>query len=598
VSLRTVEDAYGHEIELSSSEVVLFSSSSSSSSRSILPSSFPFAIPLTPDTPQSLRTPHSSLSHVLTATLHPSGPAVPPIKKTMAVQTKRFVSHSYTPAIHPETHSLDDPTRVEVQIPRTTFKAGEEIPLYVTVPPPQRNLVLEQGLRLRNIKAELVRFVQVKRVDSGGELVEGEGGTDVGIEPSASHGPPMVAATSMVLEKRSAAASSFQEPTDPSFLGESYRNVVAQTGASCRFHSIKPVRLRFVLHQPAHSDSLLGFQADFPPTPSFHHHPEEGMGFPPITQMTLLHSVTFRINIHISFVDMTTHMERISTVSIPIVIIALPAPLPEVEDSLEVAYQKKHDRPPARTVRYDDTESSAPHYDEGAAGPSFLNTGAPPPFEERDAPPPFFSHAAESSTAGRLPTFLESEAEIIVPQDDQRPLTEQSPPPAMIAGEGEQFGFPASQQFDGHSEDILQRSSTPPPTLEMATMDTNVTGLADIDRQEHVMDALNMALEQRDEGVAGEHPPPPPAMDDPSDPPPSIDSDFRSPGPPRQSPSPRLVASTPPTGLVPPPARPGVESPSESHAPPPYLIPDVESDQAHVTRPPPYMDWVTAGSSQ
>ena len=48
-----------------------------------------------------------------------------------------------------------------------------------------------------------------------------------------------------------------------------------------------------------------------------------------------------------------------------------PAPLPEVEQSIDEAYQKKHDRPPARTVR-EDEHDSAPRYFEGEAGPSAL----------------------------------------------------------------------------------------------------------------------------------------------------------------------------------------------------------------------------------
>jgi len=54
----------------------------------------------------------------------------------------------------PEIHSSDDPTQVEVEIPLVTFKAGEPIPIYVKVPPPRTELVVDQGLRLRNIRVE------------------------------------------------------------------------------------------------------------------------------------------------------------------------------------------------------------------------------------------------------------------------------------------------------------------------------------------------------------------------------------------------------------------------------------------------------------
>lgn len=147
VSLRTLETAYHQEIELGFSEVELFSSFDAD--EAIVPSSFLFAIPLMEDTPQSLRTPHSSISHTLTATLHPLDASVSAVSKTLVVHTRRYTAHSHSLVVSPETHSLEEPTRVEVEVPRTTFKAGEIVPLYVTVPPPPRELVLDQGSTLR-----------------------------------------------------------------------------------------------------------------------------------------------------------------------------------------------------------------------------------------------------------------------------------------------------------------------------------------------------------------------------------------------------------------------------------------------------------------
>ena len=102
------------------------------------------------------------------------------------------------------------------------------------------------------------------------------------------------------------------------------------------------------------------------------------------------------------------------------------------------------------------------------------------------------------------------------------------PPPSLaqpiISVEGTRFGFPPSEQFDGYSEE-MQRSSTPPLTLEMATRDTNVTNLADLNEPQRVMESLGIALDEQGEATRGELQPPPP---DPSDPPPSIDSNFRS----------------------------------------------------------------------
>jgi len=290
---------------------------------------------------------------------------------------------------------------------------------------------------------------------------------------------------------------------------------------------------------------------------------------------------------------MSTRTERISHVSIPVTILPPSAPLPEVAQSLDEAYQKKHDRPPARTVREEEVDLDVPHYSEGEAGPSFA--GAPPPFDDRDAPPPFSSSAAEASTSTHLPTFLESESEIIIPETDPDELYHSFPQSPAIFGEGLEFGFSSAEQFDGHSEDI-QRSSTPPPTMEMATHDTDLTVLTDIRQTDRVIEeALGLVLDHgQNVVIAEDHPPPPPAMDDPSDPPPSIDSEFRSPAQIRrgspQHPSPMLVASYHP--IEPPPHTLSSNNiqPSHGHAPPPYLIPDPHNEQEHVTRPPPYVD--------
>jgi hypothetical protein len=291
--------------------------------------------------------------------------------------------------------------------------------------------------------------------------------------------------------------------------------------------------------------------------------------------------VSFRLYVHVSFVDMSAHTERISTISIPVIILAPPAPLPQVDESLDIAYLKKHDRPPVKTYRYDDAESSAPPFEEGEAGPSFLNSMPPPPFEEPEAPPPFSSHSFF------LPTFFESERQIIVPEAHS--LT---PQPVPIVGEGPLFGFPPSEQFDGHSEeDDLSRAVTPPPTLEMAERDTDVTDLA---RGEHGLEALSITLDGREEiGEEQLPPPPPPAMDDPLDPPPSIDSEYRSPRTLPRSPSPHTSASSPLLLTSAQTPVPSVNGPiNDGYAPPPYLHHDGDGDHEDVARPPPYMDLI------
>ena len=307
-----------------------------------------------------------------------------------------------------------------------------------------------------------------------------------------------------------------------------------------------------------------------------------------------------------------------------------PAPLPEVDPSLDSAYMKKHDRPPVKTVRREATDIYTGEHDE-QAGPSAMANGAPPPFEE--APPPFFS-VGEASTS-RLPTFFESESEIIVPSVDHPAAENMLPLPRLglsIEGEGLLFGFPVSEVYDGHSD--VMRSSTPPPPLEMAAGDTNVTNLAGfVDQPERAMDALNLVLEEdremsRSRGRDDLLPPPPPPMDDPSDPPPSIDSEFRSrnldsdPPPSILNPDFRTSAPLPrnlptsgnsplgrvlplsdaPTALDVSTRRPSLPEEasgiSPSHAPPPYLNPVTPGDAEPVSGPPPYVDLMPSVANQ
>ena len=591
--MRTVETANQFEIELGSSGIVLFSQPHLALIP--LPSSFLFSLPLTADTPQSLQTQRSYLSHYLTAMLHPLDPLLPPLSRTLTVYTRRYSSHTLTLLVHPETHNLDEPTRVEVEVPRTTFKAGESIPVYVTIPPPPRELVVDQGLRLRNVRTELVRLVKVKDQVGDDALSElpvdmssgWRGNRSLQNDGELIDGDPSALEASGSQEERLHSSSS--NTTSPIPAHSSYKVVVARSGASCRFHSSRPVRLRFVLHQPLPSSPPTNFSAD--QLNGEYAHPGSDAECAEITQLTLLHSITFWLSINISFVDTFTRRERQSNVSIPLTILAPSAPLPEVSQAVDEAYHKKHDRPPTKTVRHDEIDHAIPHYTEGEAGPSMLSNGAPPPFEDRDAPPPFFLSEAEASTSTRLPTFLESESEFIIASDAEVHTLAHSAPSASIPGEGVEFGFLPSQQFDGHSED-MQQSSTPPPTLEMATRDTDLTSLVDIHGTGHAIETLGLSLEPHTEAEVGERPPPPPAMDDPSDPPPLIDSAFRSSGVTRHTlPSPpshssfisnehSAMVNSPPETL----------RTSQPSAPPPYLVPENHNDQENVARPPPYVD--------
>ena len=592
VSLYTYETSFGHQVELYKSEVVLFSRTSSTQ---FVPSAFPFAIPLMPDTPESLDTPKSSIVHTLTATVCSSINDGQSFSKSIVVRPRRYTAHALTLRASPVTRKLDSPTPIDIQIPRTKFQAGEWIPVYVTIPPPKRELVVEQGVRLRNVRAELVRVIKVKdqeasEASSGFDFETDEEEAEEEGEGKEVKGPPKAetsTATGTAAAKKAKAATG-------SAKGWTTKTVVTRSGAGCRFHATRPIRQRLILHQPLEPPNV---EPAHPHRPN--QDPDPELGFPFISQTTLLHCVTFRLVVNITFINMSNHTEHVETVVIPLTIVPPPAPLPEADADLDSAYRKKHDQPPQRTVRGDDSENT-PHYEE--AGPSF----APPPFDEREAPPPF--QEPSTSNVTRLPTFLEAEREIYTSssQTDSEKVNHHSRE-LVIPGEGVHFGFAVADQFDGHMvepEERGPRSATPPPTMEMANRDPDVTDLASMDQPELAMEALGLALERHGEEATlgtiptltaittlagGDQPPPlPPTLvvDDPSDPPPSIDSDYsdargmaRQPPPPPPPPS---------VGTQPAPHDPAIRTPVDGHAPPPYLVPDGHHDG---TRPPPYIEY-------
>lgn len=574
VTLRTVERSAATEVDLASLETTLFSSDGSNGS--IPASSYLFSTPLPLDAPQCIHTSHSALEYTLTATLHPSDITKVPVSSTVIVHTRRYASHPDVLQVSPETQRITDPTTVEVQVPRTTFRAGEHVPLYISVPSPRRELILDEGLRLRNIRAELVRMVKLRPKDEP----KPEGGSQIQPVPS----------TSAPVQKSNDTSTSYALDLRQFIGTPGGGEVVALSGTSCRLHPTRPLQIRLVLH-PREEDSPHNSNGALSESGDAAH--ELGTSCTSISQSTVLHDVSFSIVVHATFMNMRSHTERVSTITIPIIVLPPTATLPEVEESLATDYHKKHDRPPTRTVRQEDGD--VPQYSEGEPGPSY--SAAPPPFEERDAPPPFFSASVPSGS--RLPTFQESETEIYVPTEQDSSM---DPPPPRSGltfdGEGALFGFSPSEQFDGYPEQ--ERPLTPPPSMEMATRDPNVTSLATLD-ETSALNALELALEQHpDASAEGAEPPPPPPppMDDPSDPPPSIDSAFRSPNlhrvqPPLMHPSTAAAQSSAAANEMA--APPGV---SHEHAPPPYGVPDghaSDHDQENVAHPPPYVDLVPAG---
>ncbi|KZS92923.1 hypothetical protein SISNIDRAFT_454860 [Sistotremastrum niveocremeum HHB9708] len=575
LSLKSVESTTARAIELETAEVVLYSRASSNA---VFLQSYPFALPLPSDSPQCLHTSQLQINYHLTAKLVPLDPSITPISRSIPVHTRRYSARDRgSLPTAPFSSSISEPTSVLVQVPRQAFLSGEIIPVYVTVPSPDP-LLIRQGWSLRNVKVELVRRVQVFPSGPDGETFTVMPNYPEDPQPSASSSKPAKWAYGEFSLGESSTHSNGKPPVDFDLEQE---DVLSWTGASCRFSSVRPLQLRFLLHntggvsEPGDdretSSSLDSVYPDSPDCGS-------------ITQSTILGSVSFEIRVSVNLFEKRqgTHMERTTTTSLPVLILPPLAPHHDPGDgSVDEAYRKKHDRPPLKTTRHAD--SDAPSYtQEAEAGPS-----APPPFDDPDAPPPFVG-STQPSTSTRLPSFLESEFDLSGIVDSGTARAEGGD---SIPGEGVLFGFPASAHYDG-----LSRSM---PVASRVDLQTNVDGHPH-DMQN--VDLLNMGLEGalppfRELSPDDPPPPPPPAMDDPMDPPPAINVDFISPQgtaeiaenelpPPHSNNDPHPVERL--TRVR---SAEGVTNPSSPQLPPPYLIPLSDSTPVEVAAgPPPYLE--------
>lgn len=527
-----------------------------------------------PDTPQCLHTAHSSIKHIITATLQPFDPSREPLSKRALVHTQRYTSSNRTSSSSPRIISGDDPIHFQIEISRTVFHLNDPIPIYATIPPPELEVVRARGLQLRSVVAELVRVI------SSGETHNPSPVADV--EPSSS------SSQSAVFYEKPGPAFEAIPPVEDINIPNSLRSTIIRTGASCRLNASRAIKLRLLLFHPTIPKT---YDLIDPETVD-----EEFFDCAAITQSTVLHNVSFYIAVTITFMHANSHSESKRTVHVPVTLLPNVAPLPEVDESVTSAYSKKHDRPPARTVRYEEADI---HQSE--AGPSMSTpSGAPPPFvDEPDAPPPF-SASDFVPAPSRLPTFLESESDVnghlpILPPSHDMTNDEHH---LEIKGEGIEFGFKPEDQFDGLSASYAGLES-PPPSIH--NLDDNIEGYTDLMLQSE-QHPLTLQMGSETELTASGHqeslPPPPPPMDDPSDPPPSIyEEEFRRP---MHTPPPCI--SSPPIVRVPPVTETSlsnVENPvhSSTNAPPPYLHPPGQSDQEEtVMRPPPYVDLLPANT--
>jgi hypothetical protein len=142
----TLDDAT--EIELACATVALPDTSTGA---------LTFSIALAGATPQALATPLSALTHTLSASVT----GAPALECATAVFPVRHSPARLVLPPAPRTVHSDVPTAVSAEVSRTAFFAGEHVPVYVRVPPPAGALVVTEGLRLRNVRVEIVRTIRV-----------------------------------------------------------------------------------------------------------------------------------------------------------------------------------------------------------------------------------------------------------------------------------------------------------------------------------------------------------------------------------------------------------------------------------------------------
>lgn len=585
------------------------------------------------------------MHHQLIATLYPSDSSRDPLVTAQDVDIRRYTADdaSLIP-LAPISYTLETPIQVEFQVPKSTYRVGDIIPVYVTIPVPEAEQVTQNGMRLRNIMVELVRTTNVLSNHRQGSSdtsssISASGSTSASEAAPSDHSHLGGKTSLSSNEPEKAAVSDSDDDHARVNLPSAFKTTLTRSGASARFHSSRPVRIRLIVR----ASSLPSSPAQAPTDLSSH---SSGVFDCPITQHTTLHSVDFSLDISVAFLfhqrdgSGNPPVQGNASVSIPIILLPPVAKKPRAgeEGDMERDYHKKFDKPPVQTNR----EVEA---DVGPPGPSA--SGAPPPFDERDAPPPpFVQSDPQSAQAGssRLPTFLESEAHYVVPlpgpsnlsqvpyggytapetstTEAPRPISDDDPDRILeIEGEGRLFGFRPEEQFDG-LESSFGSGAEPPPAIEDVQADTDVTALADlVDQPERALEAIGRSMgvasavdqvyaNQREEdeldgleqalqlGEVGA--PAPPFVDDPADPPPGIDMEYRTSPPPFLNQRADNDFDTPPPPpvdlppsiegevLPPPISVEGITNPSVR--PPPYLNPGPGPSTEGQHGPPPYVD--------
>lgn len=322
-----VETRDGERIELCEHREVLWglgvpSSSTHQGTGSFPPPTSPFKIALTRELPHCIHLGDSSLEYTLSATLHFADSTVPPLTKSIPVHLVRLSPpgavfnspslSSATPAsmMRPSTLTVDEPVRTSVRLRRTVFKRSEPIALLVRIEVPSAHAVQDDGLRLRNISAELVRTVaRAKSSSKPAELVE-----------------------AMSVDAITELAAPSQPPAPP------HTTILAHSGKSCRFSPSRPIVLRLLLHPPV----VVACES--------------------VTQSSVLHDISFAVNVTVALSSSRTPRASI-TIAHPVFI---------VPDSLSTVKSEKQREVDGEGTGWEDEVATGqvPTYHESTDEPS------------------------------------------------------------------------------------------------------------------------------------------------------------------------------------------------------------------------------------
>lgn len=337
----------------SSREQESAATSTSSTEMARPPAVMPFQFPLPEDLPHCVHLPDIKIEYRLVATLHPmqDDPDQEPLHREVIVHLTRYTPPNpikeLIPASlirrfsdEPKDWSLVSPTKVEIRLARTLFRRAEPIRIRVRIPPPDEALV-DKGLRVRSVEAELVRVVEPRVTDANNKGKESSSGdsssgirdqgqasstpvlhhnaTADGWEPhhhllyrdeqpdTVAAAPPEQSssgAAAMLVNAMQANSATSLGAADQDDYPRTSSTVLAHSGKSCRFSMRKPLVLHLMLVPPFSTPTL--------PHPSPDHDaPPSGLspltagtsggggGCESISQQTELSSVRFIVSIRV-----------------------------------------------------------------------------------------------------------------------------------------------------------------------------------------------------------------------------------------------------------------------------------------------------------